>query len=87
MNHSARCAYLNCIDGIEQQTNKIRMKWVNRFKQWVWVGQALQKSIILGMFKSEGLEESSKYGCLTTSALIYLRSECVSPMELELWLS
>ena len=51
------------------------------------VGQALPKSIILGMLKSESLEESSKYGCLTTSALIYLRSDCVSPMGLELWLS
>ena len=45
-----------------------------------------QKSIILDMFKSEGLEESSKYGCLTTSVLIYLRSECVSPLGLEPWL-
>ena len=46
--------------------------------------QELPKSIILkSMFKSEGLEESSKYGCLATSALIYLRSECVSPMGLE----
>ena len=33
MNHSARYPYLNCIDGIEQQTNKISVKWVNRFKQ------------------------------------------------------
>ena len=59
----------------------------HRFKQWVWVGQALPKSIILGMFKSDGLEESSKYSCLTTSALINLRSECVSPMGLEPCLS
>ena len=51
------------------------------------VGEALPKSIILGMFRSEGLKESSEYGCLTTSALIYLRSECVSPMRLEPWLS
>ena len=29
------------------------------------------------MFQSEGLDESIKYGCLTTSAIIYLRSECV----------
>ena len=52
-----------------------------------WVGQLLPKRIILGMFKSEGLEESSKYGCLTTSALIYLRLKSVSPMGLEPWLS
>ena len=33
------------------------------------------------MFKPEGLEESIKYGWfLATSALIYLRSECVSPL-------
>ena len=44
---------------------------------------SVTKNIILGMFKSEGLEESSKYGCLATSALIYLRSECVSPTGLE----
>ena len=31
------------------------------------------------MLKSEGLEESIKYGYLATSVLIYLRSECVSP--------
>ena len=36
------------------------------------------------MFKLEGLEEAIKYGCLTISALIYLRSEFVSPMGLEL---
>ena len=79
MNHRARYPYLNCIDGIEQQTQKISVKWINRFKQWVWVGQRLQKSIILGLFKSEGLEESIKYGCLTTSALHYRRSESVFP--------
>ena len=81
MNHNARYPYLNCIDEIEQQskqTNKCEVD--NRFRQWVWVGQALPKRIILGMFKSEGLEEPIKYGCLTTSALIYLRSECVSPL-------
>ena len=44
-------------------------------------------SITIGMFKSEGLEESNKYGYLTTSALIYLTSECVSPMGLERLLS
>ena len=60
MNHSARYPYLKCIGGIEQQTEKIRVKWTNRFKQRVLVGQALPKSIILGMFKSEGLQESSK---------------------------
>ena len=88
VNHSVRYPYLNCIDGIEQETNKISVKWINRFKQWVWVGQALPKSIILGMFKSQGLEESSyKYGCLATPALIYLRLECVSPMGLDPWLS
>ena len=86
-NHTARYLYLNCIDGIEQQTNKISVKWINSFKQWVWVGQVLPKSIIVGMFKSEGLEEFSKFGCLTTSALIYLRSESVLPMWLEPWLS
>ena len=49
------------------------MKWINRLRKWVWVGQALPENITLGLFKSEGLEKSSKYGCLTTSALIYLR--------------
>ena len=29
------------------------------FKQWVWVVQPLPKSIVLGMFKSEGREESN----------------------------
>ena len=33
--------------------------------------------------KHVGLEEASKYGCLATPALNYLRSECVSPMGLE----
>ena len=28
------------------------------------------------MFKSEGVEESSKYGCLATSVVIHLRSVC-----------
>ena len=86
-NQSARYPYLNCIDGIEQQPKKISVKWINRLKQWDLVVQALPKIIILGMFKSEGLEESSKYGCLTTSALIYLRSECVLLMGFEPWLS
>ena len=71
MNHSARYPYLNCIDGIEQQTSKISVKWINRFKQWVWVGQALPKCIILGMFKSEGLEEPMKYGCLRVRAFFH----------------
>ena len=87
VNYSARYAYLNCIVGIEQQTNKISVKWVNRFEQWVCVGQALPKNIILDMFKSESLEESSKYGCLATSVLTYLRSEGVSPMGFKPWLS
>ena len=72
MNHNAKNPYLNCIDGIEQQTNKISVKWTNRFKQWVWVGEALPKCIILDLFKSKGLEESIKYGYFTTSALDYM---------------
>ena len=56
VNNSARYPYLNYIAGIEQQTNKVSVKWINRFKQWGWVGQVLPKSIILGMFKLEGLE-------------------------------
>ena len=41
--YSARYPYLNCIDGIEQQTNKISVKWINRFKQWVWLVNCYQK--------------------------------------------
>ena len=43
-----------------------------------WSG--VTKMYYLRHVKSEGLEKPIKYGCLTTSALIYLRSECVSPV-------